>query len=139
MGNPMLWYHLGVKQQENERERNAIKALRRAIELDPSCLEAWLALATSYSNEGDRNGAYDAIENWIRNNGRYDAKFMMPEMDQSTHAAVSEKHQALLRCLLDLTRAAPNGEVDADIQTALGVLLNTSEVTSFIPVILQSF
>ncbi|KAF8520423.1 hypothetical protein BU17DRAFT_89018 [Hysterangium stoloniferum] len=125
MRNPTLWYQLGVKQQENERELHAIQALQRAVELDPSYLEAWLALAISYTNEGDRNGAYKAIEHWVRSNTRYESR--MPMMDQGIQAADSEKREALVRCLMGLARVAPNGEVDADIQTALGVLLNTDE------------
>lgn len=123
MGNPVAWFDLGVKQQENEREADAIQALRRAVELDPSYLEAWLALAISYTNESDKNGAYDAIEHWVRNNERYKDKRPLDSLDREM---ASERHEQLVECLMGLARAVP--EVDADIQTALGVMLNTCEV-----------
>jgi len=125
--NPAAWFELGVKQQENERELSAIQALQRAVELDPSYLEAWLALAISHGNENDRNGAYDAIEHWVRNNGRYEGAQLMALLESGEKTA-KERHEALIQCLMGLARTAPEGEIDADIQTALGVLLNTSEV-----------
>lgn len=128
MRNPIAWFELGVKQQENEREAHAIQALQRAVELDSSYLEAWLALSISYTNENDKDGACDAIEHWVRVNERYrDYRFLDP-LDKSDERTGSERHQQLIQCLMELARAAPDGEVDADIQTALGVLLNTSEV-----------
>ena len=45
--NASVWFNLGVKQQENEREGKAIQALRRALELEPGHLPSWLALAIS--------------------------------------------------------------------------------------------
>ena len=127
-GNPVSWFELGVKQQENERETHAIRALQRAVELDPSYLEAWLALAISFTNENDKNGACDAIEHWVRINGRYEASGPLDSLDKGGEKSGGERHQQLIQCLMALARAVPDGEVDADIQTALGVLLNTSEV-----------
>ena len=59
--NAHAWFQLGVKQQENEREGKAIQALRRALELDPTHLPSWLALAISHTNEGNRHGTYEAM------------------------------------------------------------------------------
>ncbi|KAF8581617.1 TPR-like protein [Ramaria rubella] len=125
--NPVAWFELGVKQQENEREHSAIQALQRAVELEPSYLEAWLALAISHTNEGNKNGAYNAIEHWVRNNEQYEGGRLMSSLDKSGEKAVSVRHDDLIQCLMRLARSAQDGEVDADIQTALGVLLNTSE------------
>lgn len=124
MRNPVGWFELGVKQQENERESMAIQALQRAVELDPSYLEAWLALAISHTNENEKSGAYDAIEHWVRNNERYKDRQPLRLMEEMSG---TERHEQLLQCLMGLARAAP--EVDADVQTALGVLLNTCEVS----------
>ena len=65
------WFDLGVKQQENERETLALQALRRAVELDPAHLPAWLALATSSTNESLRQDAVDAVREWIMRNEKY--------------------------------------------------------------------
>ncbi|KIJ49653.1 hypothetical protein M422DRAFT_28020 [Sphaerobolus stellatus SS14] len=125
--NPLVWYQLGVKQQENEREYNAIAALRRAVELDPSYLEAWLALAISHTNEGSKEDANNAIEQWVLNNKRYDGNRLLKARINHNEKAAGERNQHLIGVLMNLVRGAPQDEVDADIQTALGVLLNTNE------------
>ncbi|KAF8518787.1 hypothetical protein JB92DRAFT_2065291 [Gautieria morchelliformis] len=125
--NAIAWYELGVKQQENERETHAVQALQRAVELDPSYLEAWLALAISYTNENDKAGAYDAIEQWVRNNERYGDSRPLESLNRESETSPGGRQEQLIQCLMALARTAPDGEVDADIQTALGVLLNTSE------------
>ena len=65
------WYELGVKQQENEQERKAIQALRRAAALDPAHLPTWLALAVSYTNDSDRTETCLAVNEWVERNERY--------------------------------------------------------------------
>ena len=62
------WYELGVKQQENEREQQALLALQRAVELDPSHLPSWLAMAISYTNDSNRLGTYASIFEWVSRN-----------------------------------------------------------------------
>ncbi|KAH9858748.1 TPR-like protein [Lenzites betulinus] len=123
------WYELGVKQQENEREQKAVRALRRALELDPTHLPSWLALAVSHTNEGDRTGAYNAIREWIQRNERYAAavagfRAQEPEDANSTQG---EKVTRLMHCLMNIVRENVGGAIDADIQIALAVLLNTNE------------
>ncbi|KAI1794109.1 TPR-like protein [Ganoderma leucocontextum] len=124
-----LWYELGVKQQENEREQKAVQALRRALELDPTLLSAWLALAVSCTNDGDRMGAYNAIREWIERNPRYSAaveqfRALNPE---DPDARPGERLTNLMQCLMSIVRENAGGEIDADIQIALAVLLNTNE------------
>lgn len=128
--NATRWYELGVKQQENEREQKAVRALRRALELDPTHLPSWLALAVSHTNEGDRAGAYNAIREWVGRNARYAAavaqfRALNPE---GAGATQSEKLTDLMHCLMSIVRENAGGEIDADIQIALAVLLNTNEV-----------
>ncbi|KAI0775691.1 TPR-like protein [Trametes elegans] len=127
--NASRWYQLGVKQQENEREQKAVQALRRALELDPTHLPSWLALAVSHTNEGDRLGAYNAIREWVGRNERYAAavahfRALNPESAGATH---SEKLAGLMHCLMSIVREHAGDEIDADIQIALAVLLNTNE------------
>jgi len=131
------WFDLGVKQQENEREPNAILALKRALELDPTHLPAWLALAISYTNENDRSAADDTIEQWVRRNPKYNSvvkAFFAASEALNRDVEVAEgmsqlrHHTELVDCLMAMARdGAQTGEVDADVQIALAVLLNTSE------------
>jgi peroxin-5 len=117
-----------VKQQANEREDKAIQALRRAVELDPSLLAAWLELAVSYTNEGDRSHAYDAIENWIDRKDIYTDAVRSWKESKAGPSLKADRAQDLIGCLIAMARSMPGGAVDADVQIALGVLLNTSEV-----------
>jgi len=123
------WYELGVKQQENEREHSAIQALWHAIELDPTHLSSWLALAISYTNEGIRQRAYGAIKEWVDRNERYKAAVdrHRAEYPETTSSLQSEQFGNLIQCLIAMARSDTSGQIDADIQVALAVLLNTNE------------
>jgi peroxin-5 len=133
--NPLAWLSLGLKQQENEREELAIRALQRALELDPTLGEAWLALAVSYTNDNVRGKAYDAIERWVESKGEYES-VIEHHRERAGGASAreagqvlnSQRHAYLTGLLVDMARAG-GGEsgVDADVQIALGVLFNASE------------
>ena len=148
--NASAWYDLGVKQQENEREVQAIAALRKALDLDPNLKDAWLALAVSYTNENDRTAAYEAIERWIERNDKYRDVAQRAHAESSAAAAAAtangertrsdsvsshstsdsilEKHARLTDLLISMVRAGgERGEIDADVQVALGVIFNSSE------------
>src|SRR6266702_2319553 len=124
--NPQAWFELGVKQQENERERQAISALQRALQLDPTHLPSWLALAISYTNEGDRQGTYQAVQSWVRQNERY--RDIVSAFEAHGTASEGEEFQKLISCLIAVARGTQSAEVDADVQIALATLLNTNEV-----------
>jgi len=119
------WYELGIKQQENEREHKALQALKHATELDASHLPSWLALSISYANDNNRQGAYDAVEEWVKRNERY---VNVPYDATTTHLPVNERCTKLINQLMAMVRSDSNGEIDADIQIALAILLNTKEV-----------
>lgn len=129
------WLALGIKQQENEREEQAILALTRALQLDPDLREAYLALAVSYTNENERVLAYDAIDRWIdclsvREYSREISNYRDLFGKLSPKFQISEKHDYLTGLLIRLaqSRAVKDGaDVDADVQIGLGVLFNTSE------------
>ncbi|KAF7979849.1 hypothetical protein HWV62_40599 [Athelia sp. TMB] len=131
--NATAWFELGVKQQENEREQKAIIALRRAVELDPTHLPTWIALGVSYTNDNNRMGTYDAINQWVQRNEKYTNDVMRwratnPERGGADgEATIMEKFNSLIQCLISMARGDMSGEVDADIQIALAVLLNTNE------------
>ncbi|KAK7687171.1 hypothetical protein QCA50_009675 [Cerrena zonata] len=125
----LAWYELGVKQQENEREQKAITALRRALELDPTHLPSWLALAVSHTNEGSRFQTYNAIRQWVEHNEKYRSAVYEftathPEREDMTNA---ERFESLAQCLMTMARSDISGEIDADIQIALAILLNAND------------
>jgi peroxin-5 len=124
------WYELGVKQQENEREQKAIQALRHSVDLDPSHLPTWVALAVSYTNDSNRTGAFDAINQWVERNAKYQdaVRNYRAEFPDDPTAARTKRFAQLIPCLITMARSDMSGEIDADIQIALAVLLNTNEV-----------
>lgn len=127
------WYELGVKQQENEREQKAIKALRRAVELDPTHLPTYIALAVSYTNDNNRPGTYQVIREWVQRNETYvnavkEYEAANPEVEGVGYA---DKFNSLIQCLISMARSDTSGAVDADIQIAIAVLLNTNEASRF--------
>ncbi|QRV94194.1 peroxisomal targeting signal 1 receptor [Ceratobasidium sp. AG-Ba] len=126
--NAQAWLALGVKQQENERERHAIDALREAVARDPDCMPAYLALAVSFANEGDKVSAHRAIGSWMTGRGATLRKVAGPgELGVVEGVAtVDEIHQEYIHALVNMARQSGE-EIDADIQIALGVLLNTVE------------
>ena len=132
MENASAWFELGVKQQENEHEYKALQALEHAVELDPSHLPAWLALAISHANDSNRRGTYDAIYNWVSRNTKYQDAFqqyfLAPNATSSVSSPPAERNSQLIQCLITMARSNIGGEIDADIQVALAVLLNTNEV-----------
>ncbi|KAJ7496110.1 hypothetical protein B0H11DRAFT_2001880 [Mycena galericulata] len=129
MNDASAWFDLGVKQQANEREVQALQALTRAVELDPSYLPAWLALGISHTNDGNRAGTHHAIRNWVDRNERYrDAVNQHRAGHPDTaDAPMPERFTNLIQCLITMARSDTTGAVDADIQIALAVLLNTNE------------
>ncbi|KZS93963.1 TPR-like protein [Sistotremastrum niveocremeum HHB9708] len=126
--NYKAWFELGIKQQENEREAKAIQALTRAVELEPSYLDAWVALAISHTNESDRAAACNAIEEWVSRNVVYkDVVQQFRAARTEKPGTQTERHADLVECLMTMVRSVPGGEVDADTQVALAVLLNNAE------------
>lgn len=114
------WYSLGLRQQENEREKQAIAALRKAVALDPRMKDAWLALAVSYTNENERDAALESIERWITSNERY------AEVVRKHTPRTSDRHKRLASLLMAMARSGlGDAPLDADVQVALGVLFNS--------------
>jgi peroxin-5 len=127
--NATAWYELGVKQQENERETKAVQALERSVELDPTHLGAWLALSVSYTNDSNRMGVYNAIKEWAIRNPKYKHMAQNATLTSAINASSPGDFEALIECLISMARSADEvGGVDADVQVALAVLLNTTDV-----------
>jgi peroxin-5 len=127
--NATAWFQLGVKQQEAEREQKAIQALLYAADLDPTHLPTWLALAVSYTNDGKRNDTYNAIRKWVDLNSRYAGAVQeyLTQSPENPSATITDRFSHLIQCLISMARSNTSSEVDADIQIALAVLLNTNE------------
>lgn len=124
--NASAWFDLGVKQQENEREAKAIQALERTIDLDPSHLPALLALAVSYTNDNHRLGTYDSIREWVLRHPGYESVVSSSGLAAHPRGDFAGLINVLIQCV---TRSEQQGDaVDADVQVALAVLLNTTEV-----------
>ncbi|KAF1803489.1 hypothetical protein V8B55DRAFT_1505943 [Mucor lusitanicus] len=119
------WEQLGLKQQENERDAAAITALEKAVSIDANCLDAWLALAVSYTNEHCRMDAYNCLEQWIANSPKY--KHILQEKLGQNYTDEVKRHNYITQLFLEAARTAPGEEMDADVQVGLGVLFNMSE------------
>ncbi|KAG5733004.1 Peroxisomal targeting signal receptor [Termitomyces sp. T112] len=129
INNAAAWYELGVKQQENEREQKAFQALQRSLELDSSHLPTWLALGVSNTNESNRIGTFDAINEWVSRNTRYEAvvQEFRAQNPLSADASLAVRYTHLVDTLIAMARSNTTGIVDADTQIALAILLNTNE------------
>ncbi|KAI6000707.1 hypothetical protein EDD15DRAFT_2386123 [Pisolithus albus] len=127
--NGRAWYELGVRQQSNERETKAVQALRRCLELDPSHLPAWLALAVSYTNESNRMGTYNAVREWAMRNPDPRYSEVVKAWKDKLSESGSVNFYRLVDLLINMARASGGTmqEVDPDVQVALAVLLNTME------------
>ncbi|KAJ1820664.1 hypothetical protein LPJ75_000893 [Coemansia sp. RSA 2598] len=119
-----MWLKLGLKQQENEQEQAAIAALRKAVSLDPDALDAHLALAVSYTNEGYQMDAYDELHEWVARHDRYRTLVPASAPENMTN---SDSRKAYVQDLyIQAARMAPGQDWDPDVQVALGVLFNIS-------------
>ncbi|KAF5393239.1 hypothetical protein D9757_000747 [Collybiopsis confluens] len=129
LSDASAWFDLGVKQQEHEREMQALQALTRATELDPSYLPGWLALSVSFTNDGRRLEAYDAIRQWVIRNGNHRdiVRQHFPEFSDTENTTPQEKFSQLVQCLIAMAQQSAVGRIDADIQIALAVLFNSNE------------
>ncbi|KAI9480287.1 MAG: hypothetical protein EXX96DRAFT_561950 [Benjaminiella poitrasii] len=119
------WKLLGLRQQENERDGAAIAALRKAVSISPGLLDAWMALAVSYTNENCRSDAYDALEQWIANHDQY--KHLIKTAGKGKMMGPEGRHDYITHMFLEAARSSPGQEMDADVQVGLGVLFNVSE------------
>jgi tetratricopeptide (TPR) repeat protein len=127
------WFDLAIKQQELERDDQAIRALLQCISLDPDCKEAYLALSVSYTNEGMIREGHSVLERWVEGSSgsRLDENkgddADLGRFDVGPGAHKNQRHEVLTRELMRMARMMPEGDIDADVQVALGVLFNASE------------
>eukprot|EP00271_Cylindrocystis_brebissonii_P003305 TRINITY_DN1411_c0_g1_i3.p1 TRINITY_DN1411_c0_g1~~TRINITY_DN1411_c0_g1_i3.p1 ORF type:complete len:809 (+),score=186.04 TRINITY_DN1411_c0_g1_i3:731-3157(+) len=113
------WRLLGIAHAENDDDRQAISAMVRARDADPTNLEVLLALGVSHTNELEQTEALSYLRGWLQHHPKYGASVSAapPEaLERLTHAEVA-------RLFTEASQASP---ADADLHTVLGVLFNLS-------------
>lgn len=122
------WQYLGTTQAENEQEPAAIAALKKCLELDSNNLMALMSLATSYTNESLAAHACHVLKSWLKKNPAY-AHLVPGELSAApkiTSYISSTEHTEVKDLFIEAARLMKNGEIDADVQSGLGVLFNLS-------------
>ncbi|PVU92582.1 hypothetical protein BB561_003744 [Smittium simulii] len=123
--NAGLWTLLGIKQQENEREDAAISALRKAISIDPSSIDAYMAISVSYTNENYYYDAYQSLLAWTTNHPEYSK--LVPHDASSKMETSTATKEFIQDLFLKAARSRSGNNWDPDVQIGLGVLFNISE------------
>ncbi|XP_056635699.1 peroxisomal targeting signal 1 receptor isoform X2 [Diorhabda sublineata] len=119
--NVEAWLLLGTTQAENEQDPNAISALNKCLQLEPTNLKALMALAVSYTNESYYNQACQMLLNWLKYNSKYQ-ELIPPNFKLS-----GTDHKAIQDLYIKAAQRNPQ-HVDYEVQCGLGVLFNlTSE------------
>ncbi|KAJ3106414.1 Peroxisomal membrane signal receptor PTS1 [Phlyctochytrium planicorne] len=119
--NAEAWQSLGLRQQENENDNQAIAALRKAVTENPTLLDSWSALAVSYANEGIMSDAYDALESWLKNSDKYKGIL------ESANRQNLDRPAFLTEVLMQAARINAGHDLDPSVQLALGVLFNLTQ------------
>lgn len=124
------WRRLGEAQAMNERETQAIRALEEAVRVDEGNLEAYMALAISYINEGYDTAAHTTLRRYINRayphlrtdlpgplQGANDP--LEPTSAYNPWATLNEVTSLFLGAARE---NASRGMVDPEVQVGLGVL-----------------
>ena len=130
------WELLGLSLAENEQDPGAITAYKRCLSLEPTNLVALMGLAVSYTNESFQLQACQALENWLKHNPKY-AHLMPssmvggstsnpPQLNLVSSLVSADVFNRVQSSYLDAARLQPAADLDPDVQTGLGVLLNLS-------------
>jgi peroxin-5 len=132
--NAEAWKLLGTSQAENEKDPNAIAALKKSLEVAPNDMQVLLALAISYTNESYQNLALKMLNQWMRANVKYASLTHVEGGEEG--AGIEEITTSRIRGMeLQSTQElflravqlnAEGGTIDPDVQEALGVLFNLS-------------
>ncbi|GER52742.1 peroxisomal targeting signal 1 receptor [Striga asiatica] len=110
------WRLLGVAHAENDDDQQAIAAMMRAQEVDPTNLEVLLALGVSHTNELEQAAALKYLYSWLRHHPKYGA-IASPDQPENLYYA------DVARLFSDAAKLSPD---DADVHIVLGVLYNLS-------------
>ncbi|KAI9403692.1 hypothetical protein POPTR_001G473100v4 [Populus trichocarpa] len=110
------WRLLGIAHAENDDDQQAIAAMMRAHEADPTNLEVLLALGVSHTNEFEQAAALKYLYGWLQHHQKY-RTLATPELSDSLYYA------NVARLFNEAAQMAPE---DADVHIVLGVLYNLS-------------
>lgn len=110
------WRLLGIAHAENDDDQQAIAAMMRAHEADPTNLEVLLSLGVSHTNELEQAAALKYLYGWLRHHPKY-GTIAPPELSDSLYYA------DIARLFVEAARMSPE---DADVHIVLGVLYNLS-------------
>ena len=132
--NATAWRMLGRCHAENDMDREAIQCLEEAVDRDPYCAEALLALGVSYVNELNHVQALANLKAWITHNPKFagldtgdfnDDVYGQagPNAAASAETAFDEAQRLLLRAL---EFHPDDPDTQADVLEALGVVYNVS-------------
>lgn len=128
--NADVWEYLGISQAENEKDPNAISALKKSLELKPNNRRVLMALSISYTNESLQNQALQMLINWLQCTEQY--SHIVPEnfKNVSEETVASSLINGIeLKDVQDMYLKAVQQSpqiIDPEIQEALGVLFNLS-------------
>ncbi|KAK9248262.1 hypothetical protein V1506DRAFT_468523 [Lipomyces tetrasporus] len=122
------WALLGAVQAQNEKEDPAIRALERAVQLDPNNQAALMNLAVSYINEGYENAAYATLERWIATKYPDIVAQARGQPPQLSDVDRFHLHDRVTELFLRAAQLSPEGmSMDGDVQVGLGVLFYGNE------------
>ena len=123
------WVYLGSAQAQNEKETAAIRALEKAVTLDPNNLAALMGLAVSYTNEGYDSTAYRTLERWL--SAKYPNVLNPKDLHPAADMGFTDRqqlHEKVTDLFIKAAQLSPDGEhMDPDVQLGLGVLFYGAE------------
>lgn len=122
------WLKLGQCQIQNEKELQGVTALENCLHNDPSNLTALMNLAISYVNEGYDTAAFKSFEKWIETKYPDVVAKARTENPDSTADDRYTLNKRVTNLFIRAAQLSPSGaNVDADVQTGLGVLFYSME------------
>lgn len=117
------WQRLGECHAMNEHEEKAIQALEEAVRIDSTNLEAHLALAVAYVNEGYDQAANETLLRYMARSHPHiapTAEFpALPNASTNPWAKVNYVRELFLKAARE---DAARGTMDPEIQMGLGLL-----------------
>uniref|UniRef100_A0A2S2PT69 Peroxisomal targeting signal 1 receptor n=1 Tax=Schizaphis graminum TaxID=13262 RepID=A0A2S2PT69_SCHGA len=128
--NAEAWQLLGTTQAENEQDQLAINALNKCLDLQPENLTAVLCLAACYTNESCNLQACRMLMEWLNQNPKYsDIVKSKPKLEEDSlimkYLFTTKLYESVKDMYIEAAqRSLELGDIDADVQNGLGVLLN---------------
>lgn len=93
--NAEYWQYLGTSQAENEKDPNAIAALKKSLELQPNNGKVMMALAVSFTNESLQNQALKMLLSWVRHHPTYGS--LVPMVAEQAGTSATDMPSSLIQ------------------------------------------